>query len=130
MADAADGCHDSGNAAAQPRGSTPRQRPVVGKRLGKGHADAGTNRRRHANQKRAPIVVRGEGRRKNRGKRRYRTIHQASEARLHITQHKGPPRGGRLLCGGVTGEVLAGEIDRLLLVAPFQITQFIEQLPN
>ncbi len=57
MSNTAERGHRSTDQAAHPRMPAPRQAPVIGKRLGKSHADARTSRGGQAHQKASSCVV-------------------------------------------------------------------------
>src|ERR1039457_2189097 len=61
--------HGSANQTACPRVSAARKTPIIGKRFRKTHADAGSQRCSHSDQKGVPAVLRGHGRREYRGQR-------------------------------------------------------------
>ena len=90
MAQAADGCHQAGDRAANPWVAASGQRAVIRHRLGEAHRDTGAHRCGHSDQESLPGLMRGESRGEQGRERRNRAVHQTGKARLHDLEHEHP----------------------------------------
>ena len=93
VAQAADGCHQAADDAANPGSAATREAAVVRQGLREPHADSGPQAAASPTQEVFPVSAGGEGGREEWGQRGDGAVHEAGQARLHDLQHEEPVAG-------------------------------------
>src|SRR5580704_13123804 len=103
---------------------------VIGKSFGETHADSGADTGGHADEKRVPAFVSGDGSGEKRSERGNGTVHQASETGLNnLKEEKAALRFGFLLAN-IFGKISALQFFGLRDVRLLFVGQIVEQLAD